>query len=73
MGMHSGSDRIKQIIEEHGFMPDGDLNEIAEIVVEECIEIIRRTAAEANKKNTYMGDDVPSIVHVCNIKKHFGL
>jgi hypothetical protein len=33
------TDRIKEIIEEHGFMPDNDLYELAEIIAKECASV----------------------------------
>lgn len=40
-------------------------------IVKECIDVMRATAAEAEANNRYMGDDVPTIVHISAIEKHF--
>lgn len=45
----------------------------AELIVKECCELINATSQDAIAKNTYMGDDVPSIVHIGKIEKHFGI
>ena len=54
---------IKEIIEEHGFMPDGDLYDISEIVIEECVEVIEDAVLHRLPASTYA--DL--------IRKHFGL
>lgn len=36
------------------------------------IEMIKKEAEDAFRANTYMGDDVPSVVHIGNIRRLFG-
>jgi hypothetical protein len=48
-------------------------NKFAELIVLECIKVMLVTAEEAKINNTYMGDDVPTIVHQVKIKNHFGI
>ncbi len=45
----------------------------AELIVRECLNVMSKTSEEANKRFTYMGDDVPTVVHQMNIEKHFGV
>jgi hypothetical protein len=45
----------------------------AELIVRECLDVMSKTSEEANKRFTYMGDDVPTVVHQMNIEKHFGV
>ncbi len=46
---------------------------LIELVVLECIQVMSVTAEEAQVNNTYIGDDVPTIVHQSKIKNHFGI
>ena len=46
---------------------------ITELVVRECLDVMSKTSKEANERFTYMGDDVPTVVHQMNIEKHFGV
>ena len=50
-----------------------DLAKFAELIVRECLNVMSKTAEEANARFTYMGDDVPTVVHQMNIEKHFGV
>jgi len=45
----------------------------AELIVRECLDVMSKTSKEANERFTYMGDDVPTVVHQMNIEKHFGV
>jgi len=45
----------------------------AELLIRECLNVMSKTSEEANKRFTYMGDDVPTVVHQMNIEKHFGV
>lgn len=45
------STRISQIIKEQGFLPDGDLYEIAEVIARECAELINAHAQNMEKYN----------------------
>lgn len=45
----------------------------AELIVRECLTVISKASKEASEQNTYMGNDVPSIVHQMLIAKHFGI
>jgi hypothetical protein len=45
----------------------------AELIVQECADIIQRESDKAIRNNTYMGDDVPASVTQWAIKKHFGV
>jgi len=49
------------------------LEKFAELIVRECLNVMSKTSEEANKRFTYMGDDVPTVVHQMNIEKHFGV
>jgi len=76
------NERIKELIEEctsHIENMDGDWDEyfakekFAELIVRECLDVMSKTSKEANERFTYMGDDVPTVVHQMNIEKHFGV
>jgi hypothetical protein len=45
----------------------------AHLIVRECLNVISKASKEADEKFTYMGEDVPTIVHQANIEKHFGV
>ena len=49
------------------------LQEFAELIVRECLDVMSKKAKEAEERFTYMGDDVPTTVHQSNILKHFGV
>ena len=49
------------------------IEKFAELIVRECLDVMSKTSEEANKRFTYMGDDVPTVVHQMNIEKHFGV
>lgn len=48
-----------------------DAKKFAKLIIEECIALMSEAARQAEKNNTYMGEDVPTFAHQCNIKKHF--
>jgi hypothetical protein len=50
-----------------------DREKFAELIVQECADIIQRESDKAIRNNTYMGDDVPASVTQWAIKKHFGV
>ena len=50
-----------------------DVKKFAELIVRECLDVMGKTSKEANERFTYMGDDVPTVVHQMNIEKHFGV
>ena len=50
-----------------------DLEKFAELIIQECLDVMSKTSKEANERFTYMGDDVPTVVHQMKIKKHFGV
>ena len=50
-----------------------DQAKFAELIVRECLDIMSKTSKEAEERFTYMGDDVPTVVHQMNIEKHFGV
>ena len=52
---------------------DAQLAKFAELIVQECVAVMSKTAKDANEKFTYMGDDVPTTVHQMKIKQHFGV
>jgi hypothetical protein len=52
---------------------DGDLALFAELIIRECMNVMSKTSEEANKRFTYMGDDVPTVVHQMRIEEHFGV
>ena len=45
----------------------------AELIVQDCVDIIQRESDKAIRNNTYMGDDVPASVTQVAIKEHFGV
>jgi hypothetical protein len=45
----------------------------AELIIKECVKLMDETVVKAADNNTYMGEDVPTMVHQSNIKKHFGI
>ena len=49
------------------------VEKFAELIVRECLNVMSKTSEEANKRFTYMGDDVPTVVHQMNIEEHFGI
>ena len=49
------------------------LEKFAELIVQECLDVMSKKAKEAEERFTYMGDDVPTTVHQINIMKHFGV
>jgi hypothetical protein len=55
------------------YMLDAFADKFAELIVRECLNVMSKTSEEANKRFTYMGDDVPTVVHQMNIEKHFGV
>jgi len=50
-----------------------ELDGFAELLIQECVDIIGRESEKAIRNNTYMGDDVPASVTQWAIKKHFGV
>jgi hypothetical protein len=50
-----------------------DKEKFAELLINECIKLMDETVIKAADNNTYMGEDVPTMVHQSNIKKHFGV
>jgi hypothetical protein len=44
-----------------------------ELIVRECLDVMSKTSEQANKRFTYMGDDVPTVVHQMTIEEHFGV
>jgi hypothetical protein len=73
------NERIKEFIEQSGagdVTPPGFhkyLAKFADMIVQECVDIIQRESEKAIRNNTYMGDDVPASVTQWAIKKHFGV
>ena len=76
------NERIKELAEQSKNPSwdgkDGPANEVnmekfAELIVRECLDVMSKTSKEANERFTYMGDDVPTVVHQMNIEKHFGV
>ncbi len=73
--------QIEQIAEKAGikivktgpFANKEQLDKFAELIVLECIGVISEAVKEADRKFTYMGDDVPSTVHMINMLNHFGV
>lgn len=68
---------IKQLSKRAGISIDnmgygeGNIEEFAELIIKECLHVIASASLEADKTNRYQGDDVPSFMHIRNIKKHF--
>ena len=50
-----------------------EIEKFAELIVQECLDVMSKTSEEANARFTYMGDDVPTVVHQSKIEKHFGI
>ncbi len=49
------------------------VSKLTQLIVQECLNVMSKTSEETNKRFTYMGDDVPTVVHQMNIEKHFGV
>lgn len=54
--------KIKTMIEEAGFMPDGDLYEVSELMIKECCSFLEE---HTNK--------ILTIHAIKKLKQHFGL
>ncbi len=70
------NERIKELAVQAGFYANPDVEKFekfAELIVRECLDVMSKTSEEANKRFTYMGDDVPTVVHQARIEKHFGV
>ena len=73
------NERIQKLIAQAGFFPTEltqvgpSVEKFAELIVRECLDVMSKTSKEANERFTYMGDDVPTVVHQMNIEKHFGV
>lgn len=55
------------------FFTGEELEKFAELIVQECVDIIQLESDNAIRNNTYMGDDVPASVTQVAIKEHFGI
>ena len=64
------TNRIEQIIKEHGFIPDGDLYSLGEIIVEEAVRLVR---AEANHWGTLSDDATNHFINKAadKLEEHF--
>ena len=49
------------------------MQKFAELIVEECIDVMDATAKDAYDHFTYMGEEVPTCAHQFAIEKHFGI
>jgi adenylate kinase family enzyme len=81
------NERIRELALQAKFMAEEGINrqisynaelkafveKFAELIVQECVDIIQRESEKAIRNNTYMGDDVPASVTQWAIKKHFGV
>jgi hypothetical protein len=52
---------------------NASVSKLTQLIVQECLDIMSKTSKEAEERFTYMGDDVPTVVHQMNIEKHFGI
>lgn len=50
-----------------------DKEKFAELIIQECLDVMTKTAKASADNFTYMGDDVPTVVHQIAIEKHFGI
>ena len=85
MTMESRKEKVLEIAKHAGFVVDISghdernsdlhymLDRVIELTVKECLNVMSKTSEEANARFTYMGDDVPTVVHQMNIEKHFGV
>jgi hypothetical protein len=64
---------LTQLAHEAGITVTAESAKFAELIVRECLNVMSKTSEEADKRFTYMGDDVPTVVHQMNIEKHFGV
>ena len=48
-----------------------ELQRFAELIVQECVQVMAATAKEAKENFTYMGDDVPTSVLQSAVLGHF--
>ena len=74
--------RIRQLVEkapyttvstEGRLFTQQDLAKFAELIIRECLDVMSKTSEEAGERFTYMGDDVPTVVHQMRIEEHFGV
>ena len=49
-----------------------DEEKFAELIVQDCLDVMNTTAQKAHKELRYMGDDAPVSAYVFAIKQHFG-
>jgi hypothetical protein len=49
-----------------------ELEKFAELIVQDCLDVMNTTAQKAHKELRYMGDDAPVSAYVFAIKQHFG-
>jgi hypothetical protein len=64
---------LAQLAQQSGITVTAECKKFAELIVRECLNVMSKTSEEADKRFTYMGDDVPTVVHQMNIEKHFGV
>lgn len=71
--------RFERLAEQAGVTIDGmgfgegNVEAFAKLIVQECVDVMDKTAKDARENFTYMGDDVPTFVHQSQITKHFGM
>jgi hypothetical protein len=69
--------QINELAEQCAYSPTPhfwfNYEKFAELIVRECVAVMRSTSSKADAQNTYMCDDVPTTVHIINIEKHFGI
>lgn len=53
MDNHSNNKKLRELMDHYGFMPDGDLIEFAEIVIEKCIEICKDVGEDVENGNIF--------------------
>jgi hypothetical protein len=55
------------------YIPDCFAEKFTELIVRECLGVMDATSKRALEQQTYQGDDVPTVRHQIEIKKHFGV
>jgi hypothetical protein len=58
-------------IQPNPMLMSDELLDFAQMIVKECTGIMRQKSVDAQRNNTYMGDDVPTSVLISAVEKHF--
>lgn len=70
--IHRLADQAGVSIDKMGY-GEGNIENLATLIINECIGVIKAGAQDAQDNLTFLGDDVPSRLHQTNILAHFGM